>query len=90
MHAGGAKYHDYGATHLCLPNVIDALYAIKYAIFDKGICTKSELIEAMQSDFIGYESLQHKLKNIPKYGEDNGEVDEFAKKVMEESAKEKE
>ena len=83
MHAGGAKYHDYGATHLCLPNVIDALYAIKYAIFDEKICDKIELLNVIKNNFIGYENLQYKLKNIPKYGEDNDEVDEFAKMVME-------
>lgn len=82
MHGGGARYHDYGGTHLALPNVIDGLYAIKVSIFDNKICTKKELIDALKNNFVGYEKLQDKLKNIPKYGEDNLDVDTLAKRVM--------
>jgi formate C-acetyltransferase len=82
MHAGGAKYHDYGGAHLGLPNVADGLYAIKYAVFDKKICTAEELIAALRADFNGYEKLRARLREIPKYGMDNDEVDSLAKRVM--------
>jgi formate C-acetyltransferase len=82
MHAGGAKYHDYGGAHLGLPNVADGLYAIKRAIFDEKICTADELITAIKADFKGYEALQAKLKHIPKYGMDNDEADALAGRVM--------
>ena len=82
MHAGGVKYHDYGGTHIGLPNVIDGLYAIKYAIFEKKLCSSKELIEALKANFKGFEKLQIKLKNIPKYGNDIEEVDNFAIKVI--------
>lgn len=82
MHAGGAKYHDYGGAHLALPNVADGLYAIKRAVFDEKICTADELISALKVNFAGYEKLQAQLKQIPKYGMDNAEADNLASRVM--------
>ncbi len=83
MHAGGVKYHDYGGTHLGLPNVADSLFAIKKAVFDEKICTSEELISALKADFKGYERLQAKLRKIAKYGMDNDEADAMAKRVIE-------
>lgn len=82
MNAGGARYHDYGATPLALPNVADSLYAIKLAVFDKKICTAKELISALKANFVGYESLQAKLKALPKYGMDDDGADNFAARVI--------
>lgn len=82
MHGGGAKYHDYGGTHLALPNVADSLFAIRKAVFEDKICTANELIDALKADFKGYEKLQARLRRIPKYGVDNQEVDEFTRQVM--------
>jgi formate C-acetyltransferase len=82
MHGGGVKYHDYGGTHLGMPNVCDGLFAIKTAVFDKKICTAEELIEAMKVNFVGYERLQAKLRALPKYGMDNEEADALAARVM--------
>ena len=82
MHGGGAKYHDYGGSHVGLPNTADGLFAIKKAVFDDKICTADELISALKADFVGYEVLQSKLKNIPKYGMDNDEADSLANKLM--------
>lgn len=82
MHGGGAKYHDYGGTHLGLPNLIDSLYAIKVGIFENKICTKESLIDALINNYSRYEKLQYELKKLPKYGIDDAEVDKFANKVM--------
>ena len=82
MHAGGAKYHDYGASHLGMPNVADGLFAIKKAVFDDKICTAEELVSALKANFVGYEVLRAKLKNIPKYGMDNDEADALATRLM--------
>ena len=81
MHAGGARYHDYGGTHLGLPNVADALYAIRRAVFEDGICTAEELVEALKADFKGYERLQAKLRALPKFGIDHAEADSMARRV---------
>ena len=82
MHGGGARYHDYGGTHLALPNVTDGLYAIKYAVFEKKICIATELLAALRSNFKGHERLQAKLQAIPKYGVDNDEVDALAGRLF--------
>ena len=82
MHAGGAKYHDYGVSQLGMPNVADGLFAIKKAVFDDKICTAEELVSALKANFVGYEALQLKLKSIPKYGMDNDEADALAARLM--------
>lgn len=75
MHGGGARYHDYGSSLIGIPNAADSLYAIKVAVFDEKICTAEELIEALKADFAGYEILREKLLAIPKYGQENPDVD---------------
>ncbi len=82
MHAGGARYHDYGATPIGLPNVADGLYAIKKAVFEDKICTANQLIEALKADYNGYEQLQLKLGNIAKYGVNDDQVDQMASQVV--------
>ncbi|MBQ9803020.1 MAG: hypothetical protein IJW51_08145 [Clostridia bacterium] len=82
MHGGGVRYHDYGGTHLGLPNVADGLFAIKKAVFDDKICSAEELISALEANFAGYERLRRKLQEIPKYGMDNDEADEMARRVV--------
>ena len=82
MHGGGIRYHDYGATPLAMPNAVDALFAVKKAVFEQKLCTAEELLSALRSNYKGYESLQRRLREIPKYGMDNDEADEFASRVM--------
>lgn len=81
MHAGGARYHDYGSAIIGIPNAADSLTAIKKAVFDEKICTAGELIEAMKANFVGYEELHRKLLALPKFGQENSEADEMAARV---------
>lgn len=81
MHQGGARYHDYGATPMALPNVADALIAVKLAVFERKICTAEELISALQADFVGYDQLQARLRALPKFGEDDETADAVAARV---------
>lgn len=81
MHAGGARYHDYGGTPIALPNVADCLYAIRRAVFEDKICTADELIKALKDDFADCARLQKQLRNLPKYGMDHAEADEMARRV---------
>ena len=82
MHAGGARYHDYGMSQIALPNIADALYAIKKAVFEDKFCTAGELTAAMKADFKGFEMLQAKLRKLPKYGINDEEVDALAARVV--------
>jgi len=52
------------------------------AVFDKKLCTASELIEAMKANYKGHEALQAKLRAIPKYGIDDDDVDAMAARVV--------
>ncbi|MBO5270864.1 MAG: hypothetical protein J6B77_08765, partial [Clostridia bacterium] len=82
MHGGGARYHDYGASLVGIPNAADALIAIKKAVFDDGICTAEELMKALSDDFVGHEALRAKLLALPKYGQENAEADEMAARLV--------
>ena len=81
IHAGGAEYHEYGITPLGLPNVADGLYAIKKAVFEDKICTPLQFTEALKANFVGYEKIQARLKNISKYGIDDPAADEMMSKL---------
>lgn len=81
MQAGGARYHDYGITPLGLPNVADGLYALKKAVFEDKICTSEQFVEALKADYIGFEQLRLKLKNMSKYGMDDDSPDEMMRKL---------
>jgi len=64
-------------------STVDSLLAIKYLVFDKKECTMAELIQALKDNWEGHEILQAKAKNrAPKYGRDDDEADEMARKVM--------
>jgi formate C-acetyltransferase len=63
---------------------VDSLLAIKYLVYDKKVCTMADLIQALRSNWDGYEVLQAIAKNkAPKYGRDDNEADAMALKVME-------
>lgn len=81
MHGGGARYHDYGSSFVGMPNTADSLFAIKKAVFEEKICTAEELLAALKADFSGYEILQKRLLQLPKYGQGNGEADAMAIRI---------
>ena len=82
MHAGGARYHDYGTSPVGMPNAADYLYAIKRAVFEDRICTADELLAALKANFTGFENLQARLKAIPKYGQEDEGADAMARTLM--------
>jgi formate C-acetyltransferase len=75
LQAGGARYHDYGATPIAIPNAADGLNAIRCAVFERKLCTAGELLDALRVDFKGYEWLQAQLKSLPKYGQGDEAAD---------------
>ena len=81
MHAGGARYHDYGSSLVGIPNVADSLTAIKLAVFDRKLCTAQELIDALKVNFDGYELLRRRLLALPKYGQENDLADTIAARL---------
>jgi pyruvate-formate lyase len=82
MNDGGARYNDYGATPLGVPNAGDALYAVKRAVYDDKICTADELLAALRANFAGYQELQSKLAALPKFGQQHAGADAMTNRVL--------
>ncbi|NLX64217.1 MAG: glycyl radical protein [Clostridiaceae bacterium] len=73
---GGAKYNYIGVQGVGVQDVGDSLTAIKKVVFEDKSITMKELLEALKSNFKGYEVLQQRLINkVPKYGNDIDEAD---------------
>ena len=82
--AGGARYNFTGPQAIGLADVADSLFAIKTLVFDQKKISLAELLEAMQNNFHNSEPLRQKLLHkAPKYGNDDPEVDELARKAAE-------
>lgn len=80
---GGAKYNNYGFHGAGISTAADALSAIRVAIFEQKLCTKEELLAALEADFVGYESLQKQLLDCPKMGNNEDSVDSLGCYLME-------
>ncbi|MDC7235210.1 MAG: formate C-acetyltransferase/glycerol dehydratase family glycyl radical enzyme [Spirochaetales bacterium] len=74
--AGGAKYNLSGIQLIQVANVADSLMALKKLVFEEKSITAAEYLQALKDDWKGHEKLrQTVLRRIPKYGNDNSEVD---------------
>ncbi len=70
-HAGGARYNTSYIQGVGLGSVTDSLTAIRYHVFDHRHISLTVLLDALQSNFAGYEALREKLiYATPKYGND--------------------
>ncbi|TES86292.1 glycyl radical protein [Candidatus Aerophobetes bacterium] len=79
---GGARYDYTGPQGVGLASVADSLAAIKKLVFDEKKVTMDELIEAMDTNFEGKETLRQILINEPpKYSNDNDYADNIAREV---------
>jgi len=80
---GGAELSFTTLEGVTYATTVDALLAVKYLVYDKKECTLPELIEALKHNWEGFEILQSKaLYRAPKYGRDDPEADEMARRVM--------
>jgi trans-4-hydroxy-L-proline dehydratase len=68
---------------LAFATTVDSLLAVKYLVFDKKICTMTELIGALKANWEGAEKLQAQARfKAPKFGRDDDAADQMAKAVM--------
>ena len=77
-----AKYNNYGCHGAGLSNAVDALTAVKKAVFEDGVVSKEELLRALECNFEGHEHTRNILLNCPKMGNNEQEADEIANAVM--------
>ncbi len=82
MTAGGAKFRTFGMLAEGMAHTIDSLVAIKTVIFDEKQATMSELCDALDANFVGYEFLRKKLLDAPKYGNDDERADSIGQEII--------
>ncbi len=81
---GGALYNYHSVCLLGTANAADSLMALKKLVFEEKKVPAGDLLDALQNNFAGREELrQLLLKQAPKYGNDNPEVDTLARRVDE-------
>jgi len=81
---GGAIYNSTGVQLIGFSNVVDSLYAVKKAVFEDGVMSLAELAGCLADDWDDADDKRaYLLHKIPKYGNDNDEVDAVAAKVLE-------
>jgi len=79
---GGPLYNAVGFVGAGLANAADSLLALKKAVFEEKRYTMNEVVKALECDFEGHEQLRQYLFNrVPKWGNNDPEADEMAKRV---------
>lgn len=79
---GGAKYNIGPVfTGVGLSVTANSLAVIKKLVFEDNIATMSDIIDALNHNWEGYENLRAKAQSVPKYGNDDDYVDNIAKKL---------
>ncbi|MFP4580228.1 MAG: pyruvate formate lyase family protein [Candidatus Sumerlaeia bacterium] len=74
---GGVRYVGGCIMGHGFTNAADGLYAIKKLVFENKECTISELMAALDNDFVGFEHIHKRLLEMPKFGNGVAEVDEL-------------
>lgn len=80
---GGSELGFTTVEGVTFATTVDSLLAIKYLVYDKKESTLEEIVQALKDNWEGHDVLRAKAKNrAPKYGRDDYEADEMARKVM--------
>ncbi len=78
MYGGGLPVGGWMTFCGSIPTAADCLIGVKHAVFEKKLCTLSELKKALSDNFEGHEELRAALLSAPKFGNDEDEVDLLA------------
>lgn len=81
---GGARYDLAGISMInSIANLVDSLHVIRTLVFEQRRCTISELLGALDNDFVGHEELLATIRGIRgKWGNGSPETDALAHRVM--------
>lgn len=82
MAGGAVLYEGPGTIFAGLGTYADSMAAIKKLVFDEKKYTLSQIKEAMDANWVGFEAIHKDCVNAPKYGNDNDYVDNFAKEIV--------
>ena len=76
--AGGARYNNSYIQFVGIGSLTDSLAAVRQMAFDQGKISLAALVEALDADFAGQETLRQQLVHkTPKYGNDDDYADEI-------------
>ena len=76
---GGAKYNTgNGIILIGVADLINSVAAVKHLVYDTGLVTMQQLLEALECDFDGYENILKQCISSPKYGNDDPLIDNLA------------
>ena len=79
----GMKYNNYGIHGTGVATATDSLSAIKKYCFDEKSVSTQEMVEAVRTNFEGYENLQKMLRTqAPKMGADDDYADSLATRLL--------
>ena len=82
MWSGGTKYRNLGCHGAGIANAADALAAVKQHIYEEKTVSKAILLQALEQNFEGFDSLRNQLRNSPKMGNNDDFVDDIALRLM--------
>jgi formate C-acetyltransferase len=77
----GLRYNSSGVMCAGIGTAADSLVAVRELVFRRGICSLDELREALGNNFAGRPDLLSTALNMPKWGNNDGEVDSIAAKI---------
>ncbi len=82
--AGGARYNTSYVQGVGMGTITDSFSSIKKHVFEDKRISMSELLDILESNFEGAETLrQILLKDTPRYGNDNDRADNITKQIFE-------
>ncbi len=79
---GGPLYNHGQILAEGIADTGDSLYAVKKLVYDEKKYTMSELIDALDVNFEGFEQLHRDFRNCEKFGNDIEEVDLITARVL--------
>ncbi len=79
--AGGARYNFIGPQGVGVANVADGLSAVKQLVFEQKACSGSDLLQALEHNWEGFEPLYALINSskVHHYGNDDPYADELAR-----------
>lgn len=80
---GGFDVDNYQLLSGSIPTTADSLAGLKYAVYEKKLCTMDELIEALSTDFENNPELRKVLAGAPKFGNGEDSADGIAADIAE-------
>ena len=83
-HDGGARYNTSYIQGVGLGTITDAMSAIQYHVYEEKDIPLERLLQALESNFAGFESLRLNLLNrTPRFGNDDEAADQVMRSIFE-------